>query len=117
MYCVPDGITTESPNNLYYSDAACTEQVAVCGDRGCPHDVATLAGNGEGAVCGVGPDFLSVLTLGDPVELAELYIWYGGREPGMQCDGPFTTDGYGVIREITGEAGVEAFVQLAPTAG
>jgi hypothetical protein len=86
----------------------------VCGDRGCPHDVATLAGNGEGAVCGVGPDFVSVLTLGDPVELAELYIWYGGREPGMQCDGPFTTDGYGVIREITGEAGVEAFVQLHP---
>jgi hypothetical protein len=117
LYCVPDGITTESPNNLYYSDPDCTVQVAVCGDRGCPHDVATLAGNGEGAVCGVAPDFVSLLTLGDPMELPELYIWYGGREPGMQCDGPFTTDGYGVIREITGETGVEAFVELTPTGG
>ena len=89
----------------------------MCGDRGCPHDVAMLAGSGEGAVCGIAPEFVSVLTLGDPVELDEIYIWYGGREPGMECDGPFTTDGYGVIREITGETGVDAFVQLVPTGG
>jgi hypothetical protein len=117
QYCIPDGITTESPNNLYYTDSDCTEQVVVCGDRGCPHDVAMLAGNGEGAVCGVIPDIVSVLTLGDPVELEELYIWYGGREPGMQCDGPFTADGYGIIREITGETGMDAFVQMIPTGG
>jgi hypothetical protein len=117
QYCVPESITWESPNNLYYRDSGCTEQVAVCGDRGCPRDVALLVGAGEGAVCGVIPDFVSVLTLGDPLELDELYIWYGGREPGMECDGPFPTDGYGVIREISGETGVEAFVQLVPTGG
>lgn len=117
LYCVPDGITTESPNNLYFTDSGCTEQVAVCGDRGCPTDLAILAGDGQGAMCGVIPDFVSVLTLGDTVELDELYIWYGGREPGMECDGPVSTDGYGVIREITGETGVDDFARLTPAGG
>jgi hypothetical protein len=116
-YCIPDGITTESPNNLYYADSDCTEQVAVCGESGCPTDLAILAGAGENVTCGNIADFVSVLTLGDPVELDELYIWYGGREPGMECDGPFTADAYGVIREITGDAGVDDFVQLTPAGG
>jgi hypothetical protein len=114
QYCVPDSVTTESPNNLYYVDSDCTEQVAVCGEQGCPRGVALLAGNGEGAVCGVIPDFVKVLTLGDPLALDEIYIWYGGREPGMECDGPFSTEGYGAIREITGETGVDDFAELTP---
>jgi hypothetical protein len=117
QYCVPDSVTTESPNNLYYTDSDCTEQVAVCGEQGCPRDLAVLAGNGEGAECGVVPDFVKVLTLGDRLTLDEIYIWYGGREPGMQCDGPFSTEGYGIIREVTGETGVEDFARLTPTGG
>jgi hypothetical protein len=58
-----------------------------------------------------------VLTLGDPVELDELYIWYGGREPGTERDGPFPADGYGVLREITGETGADDFAKLTPASG
>lgn len=116
LYCVPEQIPFESPNNFYYADADCTEQLSVCGSHGCPADLAVRVGAGEGAVCGVAPDFVEILTLGEPVELDELYIFYSGREPGMQCDGPFTTEGYGILRPITGTTPENPFapVPLAP---
>jgi hypothetical protein len=116
LYCVPEQIPFESPNNYYYADAGCTEQLSVCGSHGCPADLAVRVGAGEGAVCGVAADFVDILTLGEPVELEELYIFYSGREPGMECDGPFSTDGYGVLRPITGEMSENPFARapLAP---
>lgn len=116
LYCVPEQVPFESPNNYYYADADCTEQLSVCGSHGCPADLAVRVGAGEGAVCGVAPDFVDILTLGEPVELEELYIFYSGREPGMECDGPFTTDGYGILRPITGEMAENPFARapLAP---
>jgi hypothetical protein len=112
LYCMPDSMTMESINNLYYTDSGCTDQVAVCGERGCPLDVAMQQATPESGVCTPPADFSSVLTLGEAISLEQIYIFYAGREPGMQCDGPFSTDGYGVIREITGETGVEDFVRL-----
>lgn len=115
LYCVPEGIPFESPNNLYFADADCTEQVSVCGAAGCPADLSLQGGLGEGAVCGIAPEFVDILTLGEELELEEIYIFYSAREPGMQCDGPFSTEGYGVIRAITGNTSVNPFA-LTPLA-
>ncbi len=115
QYCIPSSVTTESPFNLYYSDAGCQTQIAACGDGGCPTDLALLQGLGDGAECGVVPSFTSVYTLGQELTLSELYIFYSGRPPGMQCDGPFSTDGYGVLREITGETDAGDFVRVTVT--
>lgn len=115
LYCVPNSVHTESFYNLYYADPDCTKQVAVCGDKGCPTDLALLQDMTVSGMCGAPPEFTAVLTLGDEIALDELYIFYGGSEPGSQCQGPFPTTGYGIIREVTGETGVDDFAKLTPS--
>ena len=115
-YCIPHDVPFESSFNYYFADADCTEQLSLCGDHGCPADLAVRHAMGEGAVCGVAPDFSEFFTLGDEVELDEIYIYYSGREPGTECDGPFSTEGYGILREITGVTSENPFARapLAP---
>ncbi len=116
LYCIPEGVPYESSFNLYYADPDCTEQLSVCGTHGCPADLAVLLGGGEGAVCGRAPGFVNILTLGEPVEPDELYIFYSGREPGMECDGPFSAADYGILRRVTGDTDDNPFARapLAP---
>ncbi|HVJ13930.1 MAG TPA: hypothetical protein VM686_00755 [Polyangiaceae bacterium] len=108
VYCVPAEVPIESTYNLYYADADCTEQLSYCGMHDCPHEVALQTD--PNTACG--SDFDEVLALGDEFTGGELYIWYSGREPGMECDGPFPTDDYGTLRRVEGEGTLEAFAEL-----
>jgi hypothetical protein len=108
IVCLPNSVPRESTNNLYFADAACTEQLAACGEAGCPQDVAVQE---SPDACGR-LTIEKVLSVGDVFSGDQLYIFYSGREPGMECDGPFETDGYGTLRRVAGEGSAAAFAKL-----
>jgi hypothetical protein len=110
-YCIPETVTMEVYNTFYFADADCTQQVAICSTAGCPTDLA-LVQDHPPAACDGSPDFTSVVTLGDELELDVIYPYYGGREPGTECDAALPAADYGIIREISGTTDTSAFARL-----
>jgi hypothetical protein len=108
VWCLPEEVPTESTFNLYYADAGCTEQLALCGDHGCPHDVAVQVD--PNASCG--NDFGEVLGLGEEFTGAQIYFWYSGRPAGEECDGSAASQDFGTFRHVTGAGTLAKFAEL-----